>query len=419
MPWCPKCKNEYKAGYTVCADCGTELVESLEESMKAVYFGADEELYEMAKFLRVNGIEKSEVSYDEKESTYELKVEPEHVTEAQKMIRVYLQNIAAAKEVKQAADAMSAMSEEELEALQKEREYRIKEMMRTPYEDADKKAEDYKSGADALLIVGVIGVVALILLNLGVLPISLPAFTKAMITGVMGIMFVIFIFMGISSRKSYAKLKSQASSDKDTKTDIKQYLKETIIVEEFDKDLCDDAPSMEILYFRRMEKLKEMVFAYSEGIDVSFAEYILEEVYPEIFEQIMKITIITVGKIKEKFYRDAIDEYSKRLSKYCKLEIKEVQDEKTPDNASDTVNQQILAKEGERIRNLIPKDSHVIVLAIEGKKYDSLGFAKMIENAGIRGVSNITFIIGGSLGIDEELTFVVGIRGEGAGIILV
>ena len=117
----------------------------------------------------------------------------------------------------------------------------------------------------------------------------------------------------------------------------------------------------------------------------------------------MKITIITVGKIKEKFYRDAIDEYSKRLSKYCKLEIKEVQDEKTPDNASDTVNQQILAKEGERIRNLIPKDSHVIVLAIEGKKYDSLGFAKMIENAGIRGVSNITFIIGGSLGIQEEI----------------
>lgn len=284
MPWCPKCKNEYKAGYTVCADCGTELVDSLESGMKAVYFGADEEIYEMAKFLRANGIKKSEVSYDEKENTYELKVEPEVMAEAQKMIRVYLQNIAAANEVKQAAEAMSAMSEEELEALQREKEYRIKEMMRAPYEDADKKAEDYKSGADALLIVGIIGVVALVLLNLGVLPISLPAFTKAMITGVMGIMFVIFVFMGITSRKSYAKLKSQANSDKDTKADIKKYLKETINVDEFDKELCDDEPSMEILYFRRMEKLKEMVFAYSEGIDVSFAEYILEEVYPEIFD---------------------------------------------------------------------------------------------------------------------------------------
>ena len=117
----------------------------------------------------------------------------------------------------------------------------------------------------------------------------------------------------------------------------------------------------------------------------------------------MKITIIAVGKIKEKFYKDAIAEYVKRLSKYCKLEIKEVADEKTPDHASDTVNQQILFKEGERIQSMIPKDSYVIALAIEGKKYDSVEFAGMIENAGIRGISNITFIIGGSLGIQEEI----------------
>lgn len=117
----------------------------------------------------------------------------------------------------------------------------------------------------------------------------------------------------------------------------------------------------------------------------------------------MKITIITVGKIKEKFYRDAISEYEKRLSKYCKLSILEVADEKTPDQASEMVNQQILAKEGDRIRNLIPKDSHVIPLAIEGRKYDSVGFADMIQKNTIQGVSHITFIIGGSLGIMEEI----------------
>ena len=117
----------------------------------------------------------------------------------------------------------------------------------------------------------------------------------------------------------------------------------------------------------------------------------------------MKITIVCVGKIKEKYFRDGIEEYKKRLSKYCKLEIKEVADEKTPDHASDAVNSQILAKEGERIRNLIPKDSHVIVLAIEGKKYDSVEFADMMNQAGIHGISNITFIIGGSLGIAEDI----------------
>ena len=117
----------------------------------------------------------------------------------------------------------------------------------------------------------------------------------------------------------------------------------------------------------------------------------------------MRITIITVGKIKEKFYRDAIGEYEKRLSKYCKLEIKEAADEKTPDQASENVNQQILEKEGERIKNLIPKDSYVIPLAIEGKKYDSVGFSQMIQKNTVSGVSHITFIIGGSLGIVDEI----------------
>lgn len=117
----------------------------------------------------------------------------------------------------------------------------------------------------------------------------------------------------------------------------------------------------------------------------------------------MKITIIAVGKIKEKFYRDALLEYEKRLSKYCKLNVLEVTDEKTPDQASDNVNRQILIKEGERIRNLIPRDSLVIPLAIEGKKYDSVGFADRIRKTTVSGISHITFIIGGSLGIEEEI----------------
>ena len=117
----------------------------------------------------------------------------------------------------------------------------------------------------------------------------------------------------------------------------------------------------------------------------------------------MKITILAVGQIKEKFYRDAVAEYEKRLSKYCKLSILEVNDEKTPDQASETVNQQILTKEGERIKSLIPKDSFVIPLAIEGKKYDSVGFSEMIRKNTVQGVSHITFIIGGSLGILEEI----------------
>ena len=114
----------------------------------------------------------------------------------------------------------------------------------------------------------------------------------------------------------------------------------------------------------------------------------------------MKITIIAVGKIKEKFFRDAVAEYEKRLSKYCRLHIIETADEKTTEQASEAVNRQILVKEGERIINLIPKDSFVIPLVIEGKKYNSL---ELISRITLKGNSHITFIIGGSLGIWEEI----------------
>ncbi len=284
MPWCPICKNEYKAGYIVCADCGATLVETLEEGKKAVYFGEESELYQISDFMRANGLKNVEISYDKKEGTYELLVESDEVSEAQKMINVYLQKIAAPKEAKKQEETRQTYTEEELAAFMQAKEAYIKEMERKPYEDTAKMAEEYKSGADSLLIVGVIGIIALVLLHLGVFPISLPAFTKWMITGVMGLLFVAFVFMGIASRKSYANLREQASSDHNTKEDVINYLKENVNPAEFDADLVADEPGMEILYFRRMEKLKAMVFAYAEGIDVSFAEYILEEVYPDIFE---------------------------------------------------------------------------------------------------------------------------------------
>ncbi len=117
----------------------------------------------------------------------------------------------------------------------------------------------------------------------------------------------------------------------------------------------------------------------------------------------MKITLIAVGKIKEKFYAQAVDEYTKRLSRYCKLEIIEVADEKTPDHASDTVERQIKDKEGERILKALKDDSYVIALAIEGKMPDSEQLAAKIDGLGISGQSHITFIIGGSLGLSKEV----------------
>jgi len=117
----------------------------------------------------------------------------------------------------------------------------------------------------------------------------------------------------------------------------------------------------------------------------------------------MKIRVICVGKVKEKFYRMAIDEYIKRLGRYCKPEIIEVADEKTPDNASAHEVELIKDKEGERILKNIRKDGIVIALAIEGKMLSSEQLADKISQLGVKGESHIQFIIGGSLGLSEKV----------------
>ena len=117
----------------------------------------------------------------------------------------------------------------------------------------------------------------------------------------------------------------------------------------------------------------------------------------------MKITVLTVGKIKEKYLRDAIAEYTKRLSRYCKWEIIEVADEKTPDNASENAEEMIRQKEAERLLKYIREDAYLITLEIGGKQLTSEEFSEKIEKLGIQGTSHIIFVIGGSIGIGKAV----------------
>ena len=113
----------------------------------------------------------------------------------------------------------------------------------------------------------------------------------------------------------------------------------------------------------------------------------------------MKITVISVGKIKEKYFTGAIEEYAKRLSRYCKLDLIEVPDEKTPDGASEGLELQIKEKEGERILQKIPDGAFVVALAIDGKMLDSEELAGQMERWNVGGISHVVFLIGGSLGL--------------------
>lgn len=117
----------------------------------------------------------------------------------------------------------------------------------------------------------------------------------------------------------------------------------------------------------------------------------------------MKITIAAVGRIKEKYLKDGIDEYAKRLSRFCDLEIIEVQDEQAPDNLSEAGEKQIMKKEAEKLLKRIKEGSLLVVMDVKGEKLDSEGFAAKLKSFFVSGSSHITFIIGGSLGVDEEL----------------
>lgn len=117
----------------------------------------------------------------------------------------------------------------------------------------------------------------------------------------------------------------------------------------------------------------------------------------------MKITVIAVGKIKEKYLKDAVSEYSKRLGKYCRLEIIEAADERTPDNASGPEGDLARAKEAQRILKNIRPDAYVVTLEIEGEQMASEPFAEKIRKLGVQGISHLVFVIGGSIGLGREV----------------
>ena len=117
----------------------------------------------------------------------------------------------------------------------------------------------------------------------------------------------------------------------------------------------------------------------------------------------MRITVVAVGKLKEKFYEQAVAEYAKRLSRYCRLEILQVADEKTPDGASEAAERQIREKEGKRILAQIKDGAYVIALASEGQMLTSEGLAEKLGRLGVEGNGHLVFVIGGSLGLSDEV----------------
>ncbi|NLL76761.1 MAG: hypothetical protein GX235_05890 [Clostridiales bacterium] len=277
MPWCPKCKNEYREGVTVCADCGEELEESLTETRdEPLMFGEQEQMERLKEFLHFNGIHSAHVSHDIKDEVYELFVSGEERRKAALAVDVFLkeekEKVKTEDEVLSGKDSTERLS------------------MTAPgkgvYQTSAKRAEENRASAYLLLIIGSIGLIVIILIFTGIIPLAVNIMNRYMICSVMGVLFVLFVVMGSVSMKSSKILAQKAESENNLTSEITKWCEENLTAETVDEGLFEDAEdeSEESRYFKRVEKMKKQISHQFLNLDEGFLDSFTDDYYPHIFE---------------------------------------------------------------------------------------------------------------------------------------
>lgn len=295
---CPKCRNEYRDGIEVCADCGCKLEEAKNDGLVPFACGEEKQISVIKKYLEYNNLKDVKVEYNPNLKGYEIFVRKEDANYAAKLTQVMLREQAKEAYEKAAAQKLEAMkaAEEAAEAKKEEAEEEAvaaPEILTLTADDilsknslveANDRAEDNRSSAWTLLIVGFGGIIFALLSYLGIIPVGPSGSSKYFVYGIMCALFVLFIIMGIVSFKSAKVYSAQAKKGMNLKDEMTEWCKANLTKEMIDSDLnVADGTAEEELYFRRAAKMIYILKNQFVTADQKFIETFVDEYYEELF----------------------------------------------------------------------------------------------------------------------------------------
>lgn len=282
MPWCPRCKSEYREGFTICADCGCELVE--EEQMVervTLTFGDEEQMKALEAFLKSNQILGVELRHDESDGLFELLVDRKSKQKALGMMQVFL--------VQENSRTESARREEQLDGETVEEQLREAATARRAlgggslYQDSSQRASENRSSAWVLLFVGILGMTAVVLGIMGVLPLNLG--NPYLFYGVMGAVFVLFVVAGVVSMKNARIFAGKAASENSLRGTMLEWCRQNFDGQAIDSEIGIGDESEEVRYFNRTAYLREKLNHQFVNLDQDFLDqFIDDQVYGMVFE---------------------------------------------------------------------------------------------------------------------------------------
>lgn len=281
MPWCPVCKNEYREGYTHCNDCDVDLVDSLEEGPRALIAGAEYDMNRMAELLQAKDVE-CFVRPGQRKDEFELYVTEEHAERATAYLQSYVQAMMQQQEKERRAAMGMDVDAEDGADTETPEEQQTSERAAL-YEDKNNKAEDAKSSAIALLLVGGLGLVFIVLLMLDYLPIHLFGLGKYLVSAIMAAMFLVFIAMGFSSIKTYKKYLGIAEEEQKNIEQIMDLLAQHMSKEVVDTKLAGEPEEMPQIYYSRLALIKEFLEAHYGGLEPALLEKLADDWYEELY----------------------------------------------------------------------------------------------------------------------------------------